>query len=210
MPFLRQEPAHIRTIETFVARNPWTAAQRETWSLENCRWVTRFTGLRKPSRATDARIVFEGDGSPLMGLRSHSDGRLHLIPCALFERLPGQEIEFSDLPELLHRLGTVKRYDFIPPERNYGVVMLSSILILVFFLLEIFIVPKMHSTQTNGFETVRAGPGFGIHAVLLPILILGSYLMWVGVTRLRRYSRHSKLIRDFLRKRKKISMERFP
>lgn len=204
MPFLRQEPAYIRTIETFVAPNPWTAAKSETWSLENFRWVTRFTGFGEPSHDPDARIVFEGDGSPLMGLRSHSDGRLYLIPYALFERLPGQEIEFSDLPELLHGLGTVKRYDFIPPERNHGVVMLSSILILVFFLLEIFVVPKMHSTHTNGFETVRTGPGFGVHAVLLPILILGSYLMWVGASRLRRYSRHSKLIRDFLRGRKKI------
>lgn len=190
---LRQEPVPIRTIGTFVAPNPWTAAKQETWSLEDCRWVTRFAVSKQDSPAADARTIFRGDKSPLLALKSHSDGRLYVVPYGLFERLPGEEIVFPDLPELLHRLGTVKKYDFIPPERNMGVMLLSSILILVYFLVEIFIVPKMRPTPN----------GFVVHAILLPILVLGSFLLWVGIARLRRYSRHSKLIRGFLQERKK-------
>ncbi|TKR29258.1 hypothetical protein FCE95_13920 [Luteimonas gilva] len=191
---LRQEPAPIRTIGSFVAPNPWTSAKQETWSLEHSRWVTRFALSKQTSSAPNARTIFKGDGSPLVVLKSHSDGRLYTVPYSLFELLPGEEIELSDLPELLHRLGDVKKYDFIPPERNMGVMLLSSILIFVFLLVEIFIVPKMRPAPSNGVI---------VHAILLPILILGMSLMWVGIARLRRYSRHSKAIRDFLQKRKK-------
>lgn len=191
---LRQEAVPLRTIETFVAPNPWTGAKQEKWSLEHSRWVTRFAASKQGSQTSDARIIFKGDGSPLLALRSHSDGRHYVVPYGLFERLPGQEIEFSDLPELLHRLGTVKKYDFIPPERNMGVILLSSILIAVFFLVEIFIFPKMRPMPSNGFA---------VHAMLLPVLVLGSFLLWVGIARLRRYSRHSKLIRGFLQEREK-------